>query len=69
MEREGQLQTFLDDGDEHVNGDSDPDLCLDGVLGGAEEHIDPQVRKTSRLWVFGSRYLIRRRGTGKSLWE
>ena len=37
------VETFLDDGDQDVDGDSDPDLRLDGVLGGAEEALDAQV--------------------------
>ena len=37
------VQLFLDDGHEYVNADGDPDLGLDGILGGAEEGFDAQV--------------------------
>src|SRR5690606_29652837 len=33
----------LDDRDEHVGADRDPDLSLHGVLGGAVERFDPKV--------------------------
>lgn len=34
------MEPFFDDGHEHIDGDGDPDLRLDGVLGGAEEGHD-----------------------------
>ena len=37
------VQLLLNDGDEHVNADGDPDLGLHRVLGGAEERLDPRV--------------------------
>ena len=40
MRQQGSL---LDDGDQHVGGDCDPDLRLHGVLAGAEEGLDAQV--------------------------
>lgn len=39
----GQLQTFLDDGDQHVSADGDPDLRLHGVLAHAQKSLDAQV--------------------------
>jgi hypothetical protein len=35
--------TLDDDGDQDVHRDGDPDLGLEGVLGGAVEGLDPQV--------------------------
>ena len=43
MKRRFDGETFLDDGDERVNSDGDPDLSLHGILGGAEERFDAQV--------------------------
>ena len=37
------VQLLLDDGDEHINADGNPDLGLHRVLGSAEERLDPQV--------------------------
>ena len=37
------MQTFLRNGDQQVGGYGNPDLCLDGVLAGAEKHLDTQV--------------------------
>ena len=37
------MQTFLRNGDQQVGGYGNPDLRLDGVLAGAEEHLDTQV--------------------------
>ena len=37
------MKLLLDDGDEHVGGDGAPDLCLHGVLAGAQESLDTQV--------------------------
>ena len=34
-----EVESFFDDRHEHVNRDSDPDLCFDGVLGGAVERL------------------------------
>ena len=30
------IELLFDDGDEYIDGDCDPDLCLDSVLGGAD---------------------------------
>jgi len=38
-----QIQSLFDDGNEHIDGDRDPDLGLDGVFRGSEEGFDPQV--------------------------
>ena len=38
-----QFEAFLDDGDQHIDRDGDPDLGFDGVLAGAEEAFDAQV--------------------------
>ncbi len=38
-----QAEAFSDDGDEQLDGDGDPDLGLDRVLGSAEERLDAQV--------------------------
>ena len=38
-----QLKTFLDDGDQHVSADGDPDLRLHRVLAGAEKCLDAQM--------------------------
>lgn len=35
------FQLLLEDGHEWVNADGDPDLGIDGVLGGSEEGLDP----------------------------
>ena len=43
VEAEVQIESLLDDGDEHVDGDRDPDLRPHGVLGGAVEGFDAQV--------------------------
>ena len=37
------MQLFLDESDEHVNGDRDPDLSLDGIVAGAKEVFDSQA--------------------------
>ncbi len=37
------VEAFFEDGDQDVDRDGDPDLGLDGVLGGAEEALDAQV--------------------------
>src|ERR1035437_1884890 len=37
------MQTFLDDGNQHVSADRNPDLRLHGVLGGAQKRLDAQV--------------------------
>jgi len=36
-------QTLLDDSYQHVDGDGDPDLGLDRILGGTIKCLDPQV--------------------------
>ena len=38
-----EFELLLDDGHEHVDGDGDPDLSLDGILGSAEEGLDAKV--------------------------
>ncbi len=38
-----EVEAFFEDGDKEVDRDRDPDLGLDGVLGGAEESLDAQV--------------------------
>ena len=38
-----QMQPFLDDRDQHIGGDGDPDLRLYRILAGAEERLDMQV--------------------------
>ena len=38
-----QPEALLQDRDEHVHSDRNPDLGLHGVLGGAVEGLDPQV--------------------------
>lgn len=43
MQGEREVETFFDDGDEHVDGDGDPDLGFDGILGIAEEAFDAEV--------------------------
>ncbi len=43
MQRQIEIEPFLDDGHQHISGDGDPYLALDGILGGAEEPLDAQV--------------------------
>src|SRR5437764_412937 len=43
MERSGEMKTLLDDRHEQVDGDCDPDLSLDRVLGSAEESLDAEM--------------------------
>lgn len=43
MHRGGQVEFLSGDGDQHVDADRDPDLCLHSVLGGAVEALDAQV--------------------------
>ena len=38
-----QLEPFLQNSDQHVSADRDPDLRLHGVLAGAEKRLDAQV--------------------------
>ena len=38
-----QLQGFLYDGHKNVNRDGDPDLGLDGILGGTIKGLDPEM--------------------------
>ena len=38
-----QMQAFLDDGNQHVSADRNPDLRLHCVLAGAQECLDPQM--------------------------
>src|SRR5947209_20222652 len=37
------MKTLLDDGHQQVDRDCDPDLCLDRVLGSAEERLDAEM--------------------------
>jgi len=37
------VKSFFDDRDQNVYRDGDPDLRLDGVLGGSEERLDPKM--------------------------
>ena len=43
VERRRHVQALFDDGDEHVDGDRDPDLGFDGIFRGAEKSLDAQV--------------------------
>ena len=43
VERGRQFELFLDDGNQQVDRDGDPDLGFDGVLAGSEEDLDAQV--------------------------
>ena len=43
VERAGQFELFLDDGNQQVDRDSDPNLGFDGVLAGSKEDLDAQV--------------------------
>ncbi len=44
MQRDIEVEPLLDDGDEHIDRDGDPDLALDRVLGSAEEALDAKMR-------------------------
>jgi hypothetical protein len=37
------MEPFLDDGDQNVDRDSDPNLSFDGVLGSPVKSLDSQV--------------------------
>ncbi len=43
MQRDIEIEPLLDDGDEDVDRDDDPDLALDRVLGSAEEALDAKM--------------------------
>ena len=43
VERGVQGEPLLDDGDEDVDRDGDPDLGLHGIFGCPEEPLDPQM--------------------------
>ena len=43
VEQAGQLELFLDDGDQQVDRNGDPDLGFNGVLAGPEEVLDAEV--------------------------
>ena len=43
MQRDIEIEPPLDDGDEDINRDGDPDLALDRVLGSAEEALDAKM--------------------------
>ena len=43
MQRDIEIKPLLDDGDEHIDRDGDPDLALDRVLRGAEETLDAKM--------------------------
>jgi len=38
-----RVSNVFDNGYQHVRGYGDPHLCLDGILGSAEEALDTQV--------------------------
>ena len=38
-----QIQGLLDDGDQDIDRDGDPDLGFDSILGGAIESLDSEV--------------------------
>ena len=38
-----QIQGFLHDGHENINGDGNPDLSFDCILGGAIKGLDPEM--------------------------
>ena len=48
------VEALFDDGDQDIDRDGDPDLCLDGVLGGSEEALDAQVRQSEFKAMTGS---------------
>lgn len=37
------MQFLIDDGDEHIDGDGNPDLKLDRILRGTEEGLDTKM--------------------------
>lgn len=37
------MELFFDDSHKNVNGDGDPDLSLDCILGGSVKRLDPKV--------------------------
>src|SRR5258708_13744653 len=37
------MESLLDDGDQNIGGDSDPDLRLNAILGSPVEGFDPQM--------------------------
>jgi hypothetical protein len=43
MQRDSEFEPLLDDGDEHIDRDGDPDLALDRVLASAEEALDAKM--------------------------
>ena len=43
MKTVGQIQTRVENRDQHVSADRDPDLRLDGVLAGAQKRLDSQM--------------------------
>src|SRR4030067_2072100 len=43
VEAQIQIQPLLDDGYQNVDRDSDPHLCLHGILRGSEERLDPKM--------------------------
>ena len=43
VERAGEIEAFLDDGDQQVDRDGDPDLGFDRVFAGSVEGLDAQV--------------------------
>jgi hypothetical protein len=38
-----QIQGLFHDGHEDINGDCDPDLCLDSIFGGAIKGLDSEM--------------------------
>jgi hypothetical protein len=43
MQRDIEIQPFLDNGNERVDADSDPDLRFDRILGSADEMLDAKT--------------------------
>ena len=43
MKTVGQMQAFLDNRDQHVSADRNPNLRLDRILGGPVKRLDPQM--------------------------
>jgi hypothetical protein len=38
-----ELEFFLDDSDQHINADGDPDLCFHRILRSSEKRFDPKI--------------------------
>lgn len=59
------MHPFLDDGDQQIGRDCDPDLRLDGILTGAEERLDAQVLLDPVEEQLDLRTLLVQRADGK----